>query len=337
MKPTVEQKLDIAYPIFQAPMAGGIVSPDFVAQVSAFGMLGSIPSGYLSLAQTREFIEQVRARTDRTFSLNLFVDYALYDDTPIAKPDEIVAIERNFAQESSAFFHLAESPSVDDLVALTLDCAVPVVSTTFGLLSPEHVAALKSKKIRIMTTINSVYELELALKSQKPDVLIYQNALAGGHKGGFTSLPHSDETAILKALERHRDIHCLLAGAIVTREDVAHALDRGFDGVQIGTAFLATRESGANEAYKAAILRNRETAFTTSITGKAARGLKNSLSCLEVGNNLGFPYMHYATASLRKTAKARGDADYQSLWCGEGIARIDTLPTLNEYMQGLVQ
>ncbi len=335
MKSALQQKLDIKYPIFQAPMAGGVLSPGFVAQVSNYGMLGAVPSGYLSLDQAQEFIEEVKKQTSRPFSLNLFVDYMAYSDRPIKKPDEIVSIEQAYDEESFPTFCIPSLPSVDDLIQLAINCAVPVVSTTFGLLGPFHVTALKTAGIKIMTTINSVYELELALKNQQPDVLIYQNALAGGHKGGFTSLPYDDETAILEAIRQHRNTHCVLAGAIVGKEDVSAALSRGFDGVQIGTAFLATQESSANKEYKRAILNNRETAFTTSITGRSARGLRNRIASLDIQENLGFPYMHYATANLRKLAKSRGDPDFQSLWCGDGIAGIDTLPTLSEYMEAL--
>ena len=186
-----------------------------------------------------------------------------------------------------------------------------------------------------MTTINSVYELEVALKTQQSDVLIYQNALAGGHKGGSTSLPHSEEVAILESIQQHRNTHCVLAGAIVSKQDINTALSKGFDGVQIGTAFLATQESSANEEYKAAILHNTETTFTTRITGRPARGLKNRISCLDIQENLGFPYMHYATANLRKMAKSREDLNFQSLWCGDGIAKINNIPTLNDYMKAL--
>ena len=254
-------------------------------------MLGSVPSGYL----------------------NLFVDYDKYSDTPIEKTYEILAAERGLTEDAATDFRVVSVPSMDDLVGLAIDCSVPVVSTTFGLLRSSHIEALKAHQVQIMTTVNSVYEIGLAVKSQKPDVLIYQNALAGGHKGGFTSLLHSCETAILDAVKEHDDVHCVLSGATVTSDDVAGPLEAGFDGVQIGTAFLATEESSANEAYKAAILENRETAFTTAITAKTARGLKNRIGGLGIKENLGFPYMHYATAPLRKEAKAKDNTDYQSL------------------------
>ncbi|MBT6123110.1 MAG: hypothetical protein HOH48_07075 [Candidatus Puniceispirillum sp.] len=44
MKHLLIELLGIDYPIIQAPMAGGLTTPDFVANVSNFGMLGSIAS-----------------------------------------------------------------------------------------------------------------------------------------------------------------------------------------------------------------------------------------------------------------------------------------------------
>lgn len=127
----------------------------------------------------------------------------------------------------------------------------------------------------------------------------------------------------------------MLSGGIVNKQDINIALSKGFHGVQIGTAFLATQESSANEKYKNAILSNTETTFTTSITGREARGLKNKISCLTIEKNLGFPYMHYATANLRKLAKLHDDLEFQSLWCGNGISKIHSIPNLKNYMETL--
>ena len=48
-------------------MAGALTSPDFIAQISNFGMLGSIASGYLSLQQVDSFINKVQALTTAPF------------------------------------------------------------------------------------------------------------------------------------------------------------------------------------------------------------------------------------------------------------------------------
>ncbi|PAF45788.1 nitronate monooxygenase [Helicobacter sp. 11S02629-2] len=329
--------LSIKHPIIQAPMAGGLVDGGFVAQACECGFLGSIPSGYLSLTQTYNFIKSVQAKTTKPFALNIFVDYTYYGESKIAKPKDIVELERGFIENPSEYFVVEKAPLVSELIEVAVTLKVPCISTTFGLLSPEHIDALKRYKIKILTTINSVYELEVALNHQQADVVVFQNALAGGHKGGFSPLPHSENLEILDSLKSlGSEVPCVLAGGVVTKEDIKEALTQGFDGVQIGSGFLCTKESKANPSYKEALLKGKETHFSESITGKTARGLKNALSSREASLNLGFPFMYYATSSLRKLAKDHGDSNYQSLWCGAGVDRITKEQSLQEYAESLV-
>ena len=69
-----KQLLKITYPIIQAPMAGNILTPELVAAVSNAGMLGSIASGYLSLAALEEFILKVKQLTVKLFAVNVFIE-----------------------------------------------------------------------------------------------------------------------------------------------------------------------------------------------------------------------------------------------------------------------
>ena len=332
--------LNIDHPVLQAPMAGGITSPGFVADVSNFGMLGSIASGYLSLAQVDRFINQVQAQTTAPFSVNIFVDYNDYGQVSFVKPKEIIQIEADLGLDVDDRFIIPPPPSMRDLIALLIDRKVPIVSTTFGLLKDDDVAALKQAGIILITTINAVDEIDVALRTQDSDILMYQNAHAGGHKGGFSDDGHSDVTAFSAAMHRHPDKPFIMAGGIVTRDDIEQALKIGFAGVQIGTAFLATKQSAASQAYKQSIIDAADahaTISTTSITGKSARGLTNHLAQLALTDNMGFPHLHYATAPLRKHAKAIDNPDYQSLWAGTGVTRINETPDLHDYMQSLVK
>lgn len=52
--------LNITYPIIQAPMAGGITTPELVAAVSNAGGLGSIAAGYLSPDELRNTIHKTK-------------------------------------------------------------------------------------------------------------------------------------------------------------------------------------------------------------------------------------------------------------------------------------
>ena len=65
--------LKIEYPIIQAPMAGGVTTSKFVAEVSNSGGLGMIGAGYMTPIQIREQIQEIKQLTSNPFGINLFV------------------------------------------------------------------------------------------------------------------------------------------------------------------------------------------------------------------------------------------------------------------------
>src|SRR5271170_4727418 len=71
------RRLNISYPIIQAPMAGGGDTPQLVAAVSEAGGMGSIGAAYLTLTQIGEVAKDVRQRTSRPFAINLFAPVPL--------------------------------------------------------------------------------------------------------------------------------------------------------------------------------------------------------------------------------------------------------------------
>jgi nitronate monooxygenase len=73
LKTRATEKLNIEHPVIQAPMAGGVTTPELVAAVSEAGGLGSIGAAYLSPRAMREAVRRTRELTDRPFSVNLFV------------------------------------------------------------------------------------------------------------------------------------------------------------------------------------------------------------------------------------------------------------------------
>src|SRR5690554_6400998 len=82
-------KLQIKYPIIQAPMAGGVTTTELVTAVSLHGGLGMIGAGYMSPEQLLEQIQEVKEKT-ATFGVNLFVPQAVnVDEDKIQKTNEI--------------------------------------------------------------------------------------------------------------------------------------------------------------------------------------------------------------------------------------------------------
>src|SRR5262245_2379915 len=80
------EKLGIALPIVQAPMAGGPDTSELAAAVSEAGGLGSLGCAYLSGEAIDRAVTSVRKLTQRPFGLNLFVR-----DEP---PDDAEAVAR---------------------------------------------------------------------------------------------------------------------------------------------------------------------------------------------------------------------------------------------------
>ena len=73
LKNEMTERLQIEYPIIQAPMAGGVTTSKLVAEVSNSGGLGMIGAGYLTPTQMREQIREIKQLTSNNFGINLFV------------------------------------------------------------------------------------------------------------------------------------------------------------------------------------------------------------------------------------------------------------------------
>ena len=83
------------------------------------------------------------------------------------------------------------------------------------------------------------------------DGLICVNDRAGGHAGNRSPQALYDELSDL-------GLPLVCAGGVGDERDFARALELGYEAVQLGTRFIATRECRAHDDYKRAILRARE-------------------------------------------------------------------------------
>jgi nitronate monooxygenase len=105
----------------------------------------------------------------------------------------------------------------------------------------------------------------------------------------------------------------------------------GASAVQMGTAFLACPESGAAEAYKAAVLAARDdaTILTRAFSGRMARGLVNSFTVEMKAHTqelLRYPAQNNLTRPMRTAAARQGDADHLSLWAGQAAPLARAMP-----------
>jgi len=325
-------------------MAGGPSTPELAAAVSNAGGLGSLAGGYSPPAIIREQIRATRALTTRPFQVNLFVP-----EPPRSAPSH-EEIER--AQRAVAPFRaevgLAEPgtpgpfPPFAEQLRVVLEERVPVFSFTFGALPAEDVQALSRAGLVVLGTATTVREAR-ALEAAGVHAIVAQGGDAGAHRGTFLGPPEHGLTGTLALVPQLADAVALpivAAGGIMDGRGIAAALALGARGVQLGTAFVPSPESGASRAHKDALLARADddrTTLTRAFSGKPARALRNRfIEEMEGAPVLPFPLQNAMTADLRREAAKAGKSDLLSLWAGQGAPLVRTRPA-GELVRDLVR
>jgi len=318
------------YPIIQGPMAGGCNTAALVAAVSNAGALGSLAGSLLAPDAIRRQVAEIRQLTDKPFLLNFFVQ-----DPPQPSADEVArAVELLKPvwstlgwSELALPFKWCEDFSAQFEALLELKPAA--ASFTFGILSAEQVQALHDAGIFVIGTVTRVDEA-LAWQGVGADAVIASGTEAGGHRGTFIG-DQRDATlnavALLQAVVAEVTIPVISAGNVMTGADIRARLERGAAAVQMGTAFLATDESGIHPAYKQRLhlAGASPTRLTRAFSGRYARGLVNRfMQQMEaVEDQLPpYPIQNALTGPIRFEAGKRGDTELMSLWCGTGVAKV---------------
>jgi nitronate monooxygenase len=323
-----------AVPIVQAPMAGEADRPELTAAVSNAGGLGSIGGAYLTPDALRDRIRAVRALTSRPFAVNLFIPLALPAETPerIARAEALLAAWRaryGIGDDRPAL----GMPDFAAQFAVVLAERPAVFSFTFGRLPGDEMLALKEAGIRVVGTATTVPEAEL-LAEDGVDAITAQGAEAGAHRGGFLAAAEHGLIglmALVPAMVDRVGIPVIAAGGIMDGRGIAAALMLGAAGVQLGTAFLVTPESGAPPAWKNAILESHadSTSVTRIYSGRHARGIRNAMM-LDLEKNVAdlpaFPAMNGLTRGIRAQAGKLGDAEALSLWAGQAAPLSRAMP-----------
>ncbi|MBD3860828.1 nitronate monooxygenase [Bacillus sp. 28A-2] len=335
--------LQIKHGIIQAPMAGGAVTPQLAAAVSQYGGLGSLASGYVQPENMRQQIRQVKELTSRLFQVNVFVP----EPIPDIKKENVAFWEKRLPVRPAVERMPSEEELWEDFeqkITIIQEEGVPIVSFTFACPNEQTIRRLKQKGIFLIGTATTKEEA-LLLEEKGMDAIVLQGSEAGGHRGTF--LPSKGDAllgliSLISDVKQICRVPLIAAGGITDRVGVKAALALGADAVQIGTRFLASKESAAAEVYKKAILQaeGSDTKITTLFSGKRARGIVNQWMEEERPHEdkvLPYPVQHIWTTPMRKAAAAAGSPDQMALWAGQGVGRIQSILTVEDIMHELTQ
>lgn len=329
-KNKLTERLQIEYPIIQAPMAGGPTTPELIAAVSNAGGLGSLGAGYMTPDAIRAAIRAIRAKTDMQFGVNLFVPNSseVVDANIVESMANHLQTVAPFASEVAGERpNLDQSKLFSDQLEVVLSENVPVFSFTFGILDNTKIKLLKQHGTFVIGTATTVQEAVL-LEQAQVDAIVVQGFEAGGHRGSFLGNAADSLVGtfalVPQVVDRVR-VPVVASGGIMDGRGIAASLALGASAVQMGTAFLATDESGAHAAFKHSLLHSHDTdtVLTAAFSGKLARGIRNEfINRMEnySGETPPYPVQNALTRPLRNWAAQESNAEYMSLWAGQASA-----------------
>jgi len=198
---------------------------------------------------------------------------------------------------------------------------VPMVITSLGA-RPELNDAIHSYGGIVMhDVINQKFAHKAIEKGA--DGLVLVAAGAGGHAG--TQSPF----ALVQETRQWFDGPLALSGSIASGEAVLAAEAMGADFAYIGSAFIATEEANANDAYKQGIVRGsaEEIVYTNLFTGVHGNYLRESIE------NAGLDADNLPVSDPSKMNFGTGENEAKKAWrdiwgCGQGIGAIqEVVPT----------
>lgn len=293
--------LGCQYPIVLAGM-GGVSRSELVAAVTNAGGYGFLGMVRESPELIESEIKSVREKTSREFGVNIIP--AATDPELLNKQIEICIKER--------------------IASVCL----------FWDVYPDVIKRLKDAGILVVHQVGSLKDAEAALAAGV-HLLIAQGVQAGGHVRGTLSLRD-----LLPRILRISDVPVLAAGGIVDGNDIAKLMMVGAEGVVVGTAFLATKESFAHDYHKQRIINSEEdeTILTNLFHinwpfGALTRVLPNSVThttCVNefrvddkktiIGKDGDHPVYLFSTDSPLKTTT--GDLEAMAIYAGSGAYRV---------------
>jgi nitronate monooxygenase len=202
---------------------------------------------------------------------------------------------------------------------------------------PKLVGLAKAYGVVVAWQVGSVDDAAKAVDAGV-DLLVVRGVEGGGRlHGGRPLWP-----LLFDVLDRvGSQVPVLAAGGIATGRGLAAALAAGADGVRIGTAFVATEESGAHPQYKAALVTavGGDTVVTEEFSvmwpegPRPSRVLRNALEAARtlpdepVGRMpIGPDVVDLPRFAIPPpTARVEGRIDAMALYAGEGVGAVQAI------------
>lgn len=295
-------KKGLTLPVISAPMF--LVSDvDLVVECCKNGIIGTFPA--LNRRTTEEFeamVVEIKTRLE--------------------------AWEKETGKEAAPYginhiVHMT-NPRVQPDIAVCVKHQVPLIITSLGAVT-DVVDAVHSYGGVVLHDVIKRRHAEKAIEAGV-DGLILVCAGAGGHAGTLNPMP------FIKEVRGMFDGVIALSGAMSDGVDIASALQMGADIAYMGTRFINTVESNAQNEYRQMINDSKtdDIVYTQAVSGVDANFMKLSLVANDIPKEV---WDQKGKVDFKGDLGSEAKA-WKTIWsAGQGVTSIDDVPTVAELVQ----
>lgn len=164
------------------------------------------------------------------------------------------------------------NPEADAIAQVVVDEGVKVVTTGAGNPS-KYMEMWKAAGVKVIPVVASVAMARL-MERGGADAVVAEGMESGGHIGSTTTM------ALVPQVADAVSIPVIAAGGIADGRGFAAAFMLGAEGVQIGTRFVAAKESIVHENYKNMLIKAKDidSTVTGMSTGHPVRSIRNKMT-----------------------------------------------------------
>jgi nitronate monooxygenase len=298
---------NLALPVIGSPLFI-ISNPKLVIEQCKAGIVGAMPAlNARPASQVEEWLHEI------TETL------AAYNRANPEKPAAPFAINQIVHKSNDRLEHDME---------MCVKYKVPIYITSLGAREDINAAAHSYGAIVLHDIINNKFAHKAVEKGA--DGLVAVAAGAGGHAGVKSPF------ALVQEIRQWFDGPLALSGSISTGDAVLAAQAMGADFAYIGSAFIATEEARASDAYKQAIVAGTsdDIVYSSLFTGVHGNYLKPSIIAAGLDpDNL--PEGDVSTMKFSGGEGSKAKA-WKEIWgCGQGIGAVTEVMTTADYVAKL--
>jgi nitronate monooxygenase len=211
-------------------------------------------------------------------------------------------------------------------MAMCVKYKVPIIITSLGAREEINAAAHSYGGVVLHDVINNKHAHKAIEKGA--DGLIAVAAGAGVHAGLKSPF------ALIQEIRQWFDGPLALSGSIASGSAVLAAQAMGADFAYIGSAFIATEEARATDAYKQAIVESNsdDIVYSNLFTGVHGNYLAPSIRAAGL-DPLNLPESDPSKMNFGGAGAAKA---WKEIWgCGQGIGSIDRVQSVADYVAQL--